>query len=129
MCQRCWYPGHKAWEYYGGRGISVCKRWTHAIRGFDRFLSDMGERPAGTTLDRIDPDGDYKPSNCRWAGHATQARNKSKLSVAKRWKKTVSYFICLRPMRYTEYIKLVVDARKINQRVWWSFAGGGLHGE
>lgn len=71
MRDRCSKANHHAWENYGGRGIAVCERWAR----FENFLADMGERPDGTSLDRIDPNGNYEPGNCRWADDVAQRRN------------------------------------------------------
>ena len=72
MVQRCTNRNCTKWDDYGGRGIKVCLRW----KDFTNFLSDMGERPEGLTLDRIDPNGNYEPGNCRWATAKVQANNK-----------------------------------------------------
>ena len=73
MLERCNDPECKCFYNYGGRGITVCQRW---LDGFENFLADMGVRPADKTLDRIDVNGNYEPSNCRWADKFQQARNK-----------------------------------------------------
>lgn len=72
MKQRCLNPNIPTWRYYGGRGITICDRWLD----FSQFLADMGDRPEGTSLDRIDPDGNYEPGNCRWATMLEQTANK-----------------------------------------------------
>lgn len=74
MRKRCNTPGCSAYKHYGALGVLVCERWDI----FDNFVADMGPRPAGLTLDRINPFGNYEPSNCRWATRAVQANNKRK---------------------------------------------------
>ena len=72
MLQRCRSPNATDFKYYGGRGIKVCKRWYQ----YENFLADMGRRPLGLSLERIDNDGNYEPSNCKWATHSEQMKNK-----------------------------------------------------
>lgn len=72
MLTRCTNPRSRSYANYGGRGIEVCARW----RDFENFLADMGEKPAaGMSIERLDVDGNYEPSNCVWATHREQTRN------------------------------------------------------
>lgn len=73
MRVRCRYPEHDNYKYYGGKGISIDPRWDN----FWNFLEDMGERPEGFSLDRIDGSKDYTKSNCRWLTPKGQARSRT----------------------------------------------------
>ena len=73
MKQRCCNPNASGYECYGGRGIKVCEHW---LNSFENFLADMGEKPEGLSLDRIEGAGDYEPGNCRWATSLEQAANR-----------------------------------------------------
>jgi hypothetical protein len=73
MLERCSRTNHPAFHRYGGRGITVCQRWRES---FWAFVEDMGERPAGASIERIDNDKGYEPGNCKWATSKEQQRNR-----------------------------------------------------
>lgn len=74
MIQRCTNPNRWQYPYYGGRGVTVCERWMT----FENFYADMGDRPEGLSLDRIDNNKGYEPGNCKWSTRSEQARNRRK---------------------------------------------------
>jgi hypothetical protein len=71
MWQRCTNTKFRSYSYCGAKGVTVCQRWGH----FENFMADMGERPAGMSIDRINPFGNYEPTNCRWATRSQQDAN------------------------------------------------------
>lgn len=72
MRDRCLNQNSVKWKWYGARGISICERWS----SYENFVIDMGLRPEGSTIDRINNDGNYEPGNCRWSKHPEQCRNR-----------------------------------------------------
>lgn len=81
MLERCYRTTHRSYKDYGGRGISVCDSWRES---FENFLKDMGVKPSKTSLERIDVNGNYEPSNCCWANAKTQAQN-TRVSISITW--------------------------------------------
>jgi len=76
MIGRCYNSRFPSYKNYGGRGIGVCDRWRPAMGGsFANFLQDMGVRPPGKTIDRVDNDGNYIPENCKWSTPTEQNRD------------------------------------------------------
>uniref|UniRef100_A0A6H2A3J7 HNH endonuclease n=1 Tax=viral metagenome TaxID=1070528 RepID=A0A6H2A3J7_9ZZZZ len=80
MKSRCLNKNSVHYKNYGGRGIGICDRW---VNSFVDFFADMGERPKGLTIERIDNDGDYTPDNCYWANRKEQSRNNRRTRMLK----------------------------------------------
>lgn len=106
MLQRCNNPNSVGYPDYGGRGITVCKRWL----SFEEFFTDMGERPEGTSLDRIDVNGNYCKENCRWADASVQGFNQRKSTNNTSGRTGVSWN--KQKLKWDAYI--MKDRKKIN---------------
>lgn len=96
MKTRCYNKNNKSYPRYGGRGIRVCDRWMEKPYGFQNFVADVGERPQGCSLDRIDVNGNYCKENCRWATPTQQALNRRSNSKVRG--------VCKTPIGYKAFI-------------------------
>jgi hypothetical protein len=83
MKRRCFNPSDESYHNYGGRGITVCEEWLDWVLFRDYIAANLGPRPPGLTLDRIDNDGNYEPGNVRWATYTEQNRNRRPLKRKK----------------------------------------------
>lgn len=136
---RCYNTNYIEYEYYGGRGITVCERWLEVGgQGFVNFLGDMGERPEGMTLDRINVDGHYCKENCRWASLSDQSFNKRTLKTNTTGKtgvyktKQYGHYTAMigvkRELIYLGYYILFEDAIKAREEAEMKYYGYLKHG-
>lgn len=110
MLSRCNNPNHANFPWYGARGIRVCERWSI----YENFLADMGRRPSDAhSIDRIDVNGNYEPSNCRWAGNVVQNRNT-------RWNHTVTV------NGETKCVTEWLESTGVNRRTFYRRVAGGM---
>lgn len=114
MLDRCYNPDADQFEYYGGRGILVCNQWRS---NYDTFFEDMGERPKGTTLERINNDLGYFPENCRWATRKEQALNRGDSQMHSPHEMMRVGCTTLRGLRYWEDQGLLGDVDRTNGNV------------
>jgi hypothetical protein len=103
MKKRCANPNNSHYKYYGGRGIKVCDSWNK----FEVFLKDMGKRPEGLELDRIDVNGNYEPSNCRWVTKSINQLNKRKP-------------ICITGERFGKWLVKEISSERINNKICYN---------
>ena len=97
--RRCLYKKHNRYHIYGGRGITICHQWMK----FENFISEMGECPPGYQIDRINNDGNYEPSNCRWVTPKTNSRNTRRTVLLTHDGLTKSL------IEWSEYLKISYD--------------------
>lgn len=121
MRQRCYNKNLKSYKNYGGRGITVCERWNNS---FLAFLEDMGYKPTDNhELDRIDNNGNYEPSNCRWVTHTENNRNKRNTVLTEEKVLIIRKLYPLGSYRYEDIARIVkvnksTVAGVLNNRSW-----------
>lgn len=132
MRRRCNYPDNPAFDNYGGRGIRVCDRWESGDgkrSGFKCFLADMGERPEGGLLDRIDNNGPYSPENCRWATRKEQNSNRRNCIYVE-WggeRVTLKEYCRRAGLRYRPIVKRIQDRNWPVEKALTTPLGSGKH--
>ena len=117
MHNRCYMKTNKRWQYYGGKGITVCSEW-HGVLGFWQFVEDMGERPEGYQLDRIDSNCNYTPENTRWASPREQAlnrRNNRKVTNIYENRNSYQFKILLNGVRHSKTFPTFEEAVKYKE--------------
>ena len=135
MKERCNNPNNSHYKYYGELGIKVCESWNHKTEGFINFYNDMGQRPEGMTLDRIDVQKGYCKENCRWADKTTQAYNTNRHHLNKSGKigvrhevrngkdKWIAYISYQNKMYYLGIYKSFEEACKVREDAEIEFYG------
>lgn len=125
---RCNNPNGAGWANYGGRGISVCQRWS-GEHGFSNFISDMGLRPSDKhTIDRIDNNGNYEPKNCRWATRSQQMMNtrKSRMMTFDGCTKSMKQWSIDLGIPYGRILNRVHRGHSVENSLWVGFLPRGL---
>ncbi len=111
MRQRCLNPNAQQYPNYGARGITICDRWDD----FALFLEDMGERPECHSLDRIDNNGNYEPSNCRWTTTKVQNNNRRMRAVV-----TDNTMNCIRKVAYGYRVSITLKPKSLQHHMFFS---------